>query len=132
MTTSIYHVQLNVSPASMPFYKALLRYLGYTMMREDPEMFGATNGTADLWIMQTDARYARRGFHRKATGLNHLAFRVPSPADVDRFARDFLAVHAIPTLYGGPREYPEYRRGYYAVFFESPDRLKLEIAHVPR
>jgi catechol 2,3-dioxygenase-like lactoylglutathione lyase family enzyme len=132
MTTSLYHVQLNVSPLSMPFYKALLRHLGYTLVREVPEMFGATNGTTDLWIVRTDPRYARRGFHRKATGVNHVAFRVPSRVDVDRFVQEFLAVHAIPALYGGPREYPEYRRGYYAVFFEDPDRLKLEIAHVPR
>ena len=28
-------------------------------------------------------------------------------------------------------EFPEYRPGYYAVFFEDPDRLKLEIVHIP-
>lgn len=131
MKASVYHVQLNVSAASMTFYKALLRYLGYTLVREYPQMFGATNGTTDLWIMQTDPRYATRGFHRKAAGVNHIAFRVPSRADVDRFAQDFLAAHTVPALYGGPREYPEYRPGYYAVFFESPDRLKLEIAYIP-
>ena len=131
MTTSLYHVQLNVSPVSMPFYKALVHHLGYTLVHDDREMFGATNGTTDLWIVQTDPRYAGRGYHRKAIGLNHLAFRVPSRTDVDRFTVDFLAVHGVTILYGGPREYPEYQRGYYAVFFECPDRLKLEIAHVP-
>jgi len=131
MKASVYHVQLNVSAASMTFYKVLLRYLGYTLVREYPQMFGATNGTTDLWIMQTDPRYATRGFHRKAAGVNHIAFRVPSRADVDRFAQDFLAAHTVPALYGGPREYSEYRPGYYAVFFESPDRLKLEIAYIP-
>lgn len=39
--------------------------------------------------------------------------------------------HGISTLYGAPREYPEYRHGYYGVFFEDPDRLKLEVAYVP-
>lgn len=33
--------------------------------------------------------------------------------------------------YDTPREFPEYTRGYCAVFFEDPDRLKLEIAYVP-
>lgn len=28
-------------------------------------------------------------------------------------------------------DYPEYHRGYYAVYFEDPDRIKFEIAHVP-
>jgi catechol 2,3-dioxygenase-like lactoylglutathione lyase family enzyme len=95
-------------------------------------MFGATNGSTDLWIMQADPRYAGRTFHRKAAGINHIAFRVAAPAEVDRFAEQFLAARTIPTLYGGPREYPEYHPGYYAVFFEDPDRLKLEVAYVPR
>ncbi|TMI54977.1 bleomycin resistance protein, partial [Candidatus Bathyarchaeota archaeon] len=29
----------------------------------------------------------------------------------------------------GPKEYPEYRKGYYAVYFEDPDRIKLEFVH---
>jgi catechol 2,3-dioxygenase-like lactoylglutathione lyase family enzyme len=131
MTTSVYHVQLNVSRPSIAFYKGLLRHLGYTLICEQDDMFGATNGTTDLWIMQIDARYAARGFHRKAAGVNHVAFRVESRAAVDRFIREFLDVRAIPTLYGGAREYPEYQPGYYAVFFEDPDRLKLELAHIP-
>jgi catechol 2,3-dioxygenase-like lactoylglutathione lyase family enzyme len=131
MTTSVYHVQLNVSRPSIAFYKGLLRHLGYTLMCEQDDMFGATNGTTDLWIMQIDARYAARGFHRKAAGVNHVAFRVESRAAVDRFIREFLDVRAIPTLYGGAREYPEYQPGYYAVFFEDPDRLKLELAYIP-
>ena len=131
MTISVYHVQLNVSRPSIAFYKELLRHLGYTLMAEQDDMFGATNGTTDLWIMQTDARYAVRGFHRKAVGVNHIAFRVESRAAVDRFVREFLDARALSALYGGPREYPEYRPGYYAVFFEDPDRLKLELAYVP-
>jgi catechol 2,3-dioxygenase-like lactoylglutathione lyase family enzyme len=115
----------------VPFYKALLRRLGYTLLDEHSDTFGATNGTTDLWIAHTDPSHAGHPFHRKATGINHIAFRVDSRADVDGFTNDFLAARNIPVLYGGPREYPEYRPGYYAVFFESPDRLKLEVAHVP-
>jgi catechol 2,3-dioxygenase-like lactoylglutathione lyase family enzyme len=50
---------------------------------------------------------------------------------VDRFRREFLDARGVPTLYGTPRDFPEYSPGYYAVFFEDPDRLKLEVAHVP-
>jgi hypothetical protein len=42
-----------------------------------------------------------------------------------------MAPRRLPPLYETPREFPEYRPGYYAVFFEDPDRLKLEIVHVP-
>jgi hypothetical protein len=37
----------------------------------------------------------------------------------------------LPPLYDSPREYPEYHAGYYAVFLEDPDRLKVEVAYVP-
>jgi catechol 2,3-dioxygenase-like lactoylglutathione lyase family enzyme len=49
--------------------------------------------------------------------------------DVARFAADFMKPRGIAALYASPREYPEYRPGYYAAFFEDPDRLKIEIAH---
>jgi hypothetical protein len=42
-----------------------------------------------------------------------------------------LKPRGIAPLYDSPRDYPEYRAGYYGVFFEDPDRLKIEIAHVP-
>jgi hypothetical protein len=33
----------------------------------------------------------------------------------------------IKVLYDGPKEYPDYSNGYYAVYFEDPDRIKLEL-----
>ena len=50
---------------------------------------------------------------------------------MDRFRDEFLAPRGLGTLYGTPREFPEYAPGYYAVFFEDADRLKLEVVHVP-
>ena len=67
----------------------------------------------------------------KRAGLNHVAFRVERREDVDRFRRELLLPRGIPTLYDTPREFPEYAPGYYAVFFEDPDRIKLEVTHVP-
>ncbi|HEX2439260.1 MAG TPA: VOC family protein [Methylomirabilota bacterium] len=133
MQASVYHVQLNVADAavSLPFYRALLGYLEYRVMIDGADLLGMSNGTTDFWIVQTDGRHTGRRFHRKAPGLNHVAFRVTGRDDVDRFATEFLAARGIVALYGGPREYPEYRPGYYAVFFEDPDRLKLEVLHFP-
>jgi catechol 2,3-dioxygenase-like lactoylglutathione lyase family enzyme len=130
----VYHVQINVrAPAvSLPFYKDLLGYLEYRVVHEEPGVAGFSNDTTDLWLIGADAGHARQGFHRKRVGINHLAFRVGQRADVDRFRAEFLVPRRLGSLYGTPREFPEYRPGYYAVFFEDPDRLKLEVAHVPR
>jgi catechol 2,3-dioxygenase-like lactoylglutathione lyase family enzyme len=133
MQASVYHVQLNVADAtvSLPFYRDLLGYFEYRVLMATAGLLGMSNGTTDFWIVQTPADRAESGFHRKNPGLNHVAFRVSRRADVDRFHDDFLTKVAAPILYGGPRDYPQYRPGYYAVFFEDPDRLKLEVAHIP-
>lgn len=132
MRAALYHVQVNVSKAerSFPFYRALLAYLELRCVHEDPESLGFSDGAIDVWLIQTDQHHAGFGFHRKRTGVNHLAFRVDSRGAVDRFAREFLGPRGLATLYATPREFPEYTPGYYAVFFEDPDRLKLEVAHV--
>jgi catechol 2,3-dioxygenase-like lactoylglutathione lyase family enzyme len=129
----VYHVQLNVVDArvSGPFYEALLGYFEYRVMVGGGDLLGMSNGTTDFWIVQTGADRVGAGFHRKDPGVNHVAFRVERREDVDRFHDEFLKARGLPALYGGPRDYPEYRTGYYAVFFEDPDRLKLEVVHVP-
>ena len=133
MNVSLYHLQLNVSSAkkSLPFYKALFDYLGYKIIDESPGHIGVSNGTTDFWIIETEPGFTKNGFHRKNTGINHLAFKVDSKDDVDRFCKDFLKKKKIPTLYGTPKVFPEYKKGYYAVFFEDPDRIKLEVVFIP-
>ena len=130
MKSVLYHIQLNVGDVarSIPFYRALFEYLEYRIIVAEPDTLGVSDGTTDIWIM--GAIRAHR-FHRQATGVNHLAFRVSTGGDVNTFHAQFLLGRNVPVLYGGPREYPEYAPGYYAVFFEDPDRIKLEVVHVP-
>ena len=132
MKTFLYHVQLNVGDPdrAIPFYRALFDYFEYRVLMEAPDFLGVSNGTTDFWVTATP-RERRGAFHRKNVGLNHLAFGVRERADVDRFVTEFMHPRGITALYGSPREYPEYRPGYYAVFFEDPDRLKLEVVYVP-
>lgn len=133
MRASVYHLQLNVADAavSAPFYRELLGYFEYRATMEAPGLLGMSNGTTDFWIVQTGGGRAGRRFHRQDPGLNNVALRVGRRDDVDVFTREFLGGRGIVPLYGGPREYPEYRPGYYAVFFEDPDRVKLEVVHIP-
>jgi catechol 2,3-dioxygenase-like lactoylglutathione lyase family enzyme len=125
MKAHLYHIQLNVSDVS--FYRDLLVFLEYRIIDEGPDHFGATDGSTDFWIIRTGSPYGALPYHRKAPGLNHLAFAVAAPQDVDRFCREFLAERKIQPLYGSPRLFPEYHPNYYAVYFEDPDRIKLEV-----
>ena len=133
MKATLYHVQVNVGDAavSLPFYRALLGHLEYRVVHDAGGVAGFSDGRSDLWLIGTEPPHRAAGFHRKRVGLNHLAFRVGRREEVDRFAEEFLRPHGIPALYESPREFPEYAPGYYAVFFEDPDRVKLEVAHVP-
>ena len=133
MTSRLYHVQINVGSAerALPFYRDLFRYLEWRVIHDEGGVAAFSDGAVNIWLIPTGARFLDRGFHRKGTGLNHLAFRVERREEVDRFRDEFMAPRGIASLYGTPREFPEYAPGYYAVFFEDADRVKLEVVHVP-
>ena len=61
----------------------------------------------------------------------HFGLRLETKAEVDRFHEQFLLPNKVFVLYGGPKEYPQYTEGYYAVFFEDPDGFKLEAVYLP-
>ena len=133
MKSFLYHIDIRVSNfrRSFPFYRALFRRLGWNEIDSGKDYCGYSDGRSGIWVIEAESKYRRPPFHRKRTGLNHIAFRVPGRAAVDEFHRKFLRPKRIKILYGGPKEYPEYYTGYYAVFFEDPDRIKLEVAHIP-
>lgn len=124
------HVELNVSQLarSVAFYDRLFGHLGCAKRHEFKNGAGWSNGETTFFVFQTEPRHAGRPYHRGGTGLNHVAFRAPSRDAVDRFYEEFLGKAC---LYGGPKDYSEYRDGYYAVYFEDPDRVKIEYAYIP-
>lgn len=125
------HLTLNVSDfkKSAAFYKDLFNYLSAKFVKDDTNHMGVRLGEGEIWIKETEPKYKNRGFHRKSTGLNHLAFRVGTKEEVDLFYREFLKPRDVPSLYGSPAHYP-YTEKYYAVYFEDPDRIKLEIVYL--
>ena len=129
LTATLNHVQLHISDRtrSFPFYRDLLGYLGFDVVREDERSLGMRSGGADIWLRETSEDRKGKEYNRKNTGLNHIAFCVDSKEDVDRFHEEFLIPRSIRPLYGPPRSYPEYTPTYYAVCFEDPDRIKVEV-----
>ena len=64
-------------------------------------------------------------YHRCRVGLNHLAFHAVSREQVDNLTMK-LKEKGVKILY--PERHPfAGGSGHYAVFFEDPDRMKVEI-----
>ena len=121
------HVDLSVNDIkrSTDFYQRVLGHLGFSRVQPE-EYIGWSNGIVNIAIREANAK---SDFDRYKAGLHHLALRVKSRGDVDRF-HDFLRRESV-TILDPPAEYPEYGPDYYAVFFADPDGLKLEVVHFP-
>ncbi len=133
MKATIGHIGINLSntKTSFPFWKSLLEYLDFKVIPDGSNHFDATDGQNYLCVSVTKSRYQLPSFHRKRTGLNHIALKVASVRQVDEFVEEFLEPNSIKPLYGGAKAYPEYVEGYYAVYFEDPDRIKIEVVCDP-
>lgn len=129
----IHHLQIQVSnlQGSVTFYGELLGRLGFGKVFETQGMVEWQNEGTRIIVAQCSKRFLGESYHRKRVGLNHIAFRAPSRAAVDELYHNYLVPNRIPVLYGGPKEWEGYDPGYYAVYFEDPDRIKLELVHVP-
>ena len=128
---SVEHIEVNVSDfvRSKAFYEPLLKWMGYTCIVEGRTWAGWGNGETKIFLTDLE-KYKEAGFHRQRVGLNHIAFQAESREDVDEFHKQLLIPTKAKVLYGGPRLYPEYAPSYYAVYFEDPDRIKLEFVYV--
>jgi len=104
MRATFTHLSLNVT--DLGFYKDLLAHLGFRVVAEYKYGFGVTDGTVGVWVFKAQPQYQKGPFHRKAIGVNHIAFRTKSRGDVDALYRDYLLPRKIPVLYGGSRGSP--------------------------
>jgi glyoxylase I family protein len=148
ITGPLTHIDISIGypERSIPFYAAFFESLGYrrwSIAMPEWQEPGATRATWGIRYpngarFDVEVRPARtesrdRKYDRYEPGPHHLAFHADSRATVDRIHRAMLAAGAkvldVPTDYSGQ---PGYDEGYYAVFFEDPDGVKLEVAHIPK
>lgn len=131
MNGLIHHIDLNASDlaVSKRVYALLLNALGYTCVRDDDECewdIRAPQGFASIGLKQARVAAAHE---RYAPGIHHLAWSVDSREEVDRIHA--LLRDADVRILDAPALYPEYSADYYAVFFEDPDGIKLEVLNAP-
>lgn len=124
----IHHVELYVSDlkATIDFWGWLLPMLGYSVYQQWEGGISYIHGHTYLVFVQVEARFQQPAYHRCRVGLNHLAFYAPDKETIDRIT-EALVARGVPLLYSDRHPYaggPDY----YAVFFEDPDRIKVEVA----
>lgn len=131
MQTTLSHIQLNVQPANMAFYKDLMSFLGWQPIVESAEMLGVgTVQGSSLWFI-TGANDAANDYDGR--GMNHIGIGAQSQADVDAAAA-YLDERGVQALFETPRHRPEFTgsedQTYYQVMFESPDRILFEVVYI--
>ncbi|TVZ76731.1 VOC family protein [Streptomyces sp. BK340] len=127
---TLHHLSMTTArmAESRRFYDAVLCPLGYTpaMATDRLSMWHGPAPEILLWPVEGED-CARHTFGRP--GWHHAAFLADDRDTVQ-------TVHSNVTEGGWtvvhePREYPEYAEGYFAVFVEDPDGLRIEVAHIP-
>jgi glyoxylase I family protein len=133
---AIHHLDLTVRDpgASRPFYEAVLGFMGYRFVDDHERGFDMNLETADgfcsIGIMRAEGPNAARPHDRYSPGLHHVAWTADSREDVEGLHTLLQQIGA--AILDAPADYPQYGKGYYAVFFSDPDGLKLEYVFKPR
>ena len=123
----VHHIEIYVSDLtrSTEFWGWLLEALSYEFYQEWDLGRSWKLGDTYLVFVQTEERFQDPPYHRCRTGLNHLAFHALSRTHVDEVTQE-LKARGIPILYSDRHPYAG-GEDYYAVFFEDPDRMKVEL-----
>ena len=123
----LHHVEINVSNLgrSKEFWGWLLEELGYEVYQKWEMGQSWKLGETYLVFVQSEERFLDVPYHRSRVGLNHLAFHAGSRAKVDELTYS-LRERNVPILYQDKHPFAG-GKDYYAVFFEDPDRIKVEL-----
>lgn len=122
----LHHVEINVSnlQKTVEFWGWLLEQLHYAPFQKWDG--GRSWRLADTYIVFVQvANKQTYAYHRTHVGLNHLAFHATSRAHVDTLTEQ-LRVRGVRILYEDRHPYAG-GQDHYAVFFEDPDRIKVEL-----
>lgn len=130
MESQLGHLQVNINPQNIDFYKQLFTFLGWSVIYENEELIGlAGKNGSDLWF-EKGIKNLNNDYD--GIGTNHIAISVFKQSDVD-IAVDYLKQHDVIALFGTPCHRPEMvsdpNDTMYQVMFESPDKILLEVVY---
>jgi catechol 2,3-dioxygenase-like lactoylglutathione lyase family enzyme len=123
----LHHLEINVSNLSktIEFWEWFLTELGYQPYQKWDSGISWKHGETYIVFVQTDERFLDIPYHRSRVGLNHLAFHAVTRKQVNQITTR-LKEKGVNILY---QEKHPFAGGdtHYAVFFEDPDRIKVEL-----
>lgn len=119
----LHHIELCTSDldASVDFWKWLLGELGYEPKNEWDGGRSWIKGSTYLVLKRATNSGS---FDRQSAGLNHLAFHARSHKQVDELTDSIRERDDSTVLYD---EKHPYAGGYYALYCEDPEGIKVEI-----
>ena len=127
--SSIGHIQFNVQPENIAYYRDLLGFLGWQVLYDGEGMLGVgSQSGASLWFAG-QCNEVKNDYD--GAGFNHLGLSVPTQGDVDE-AVEHLRNVGVTLLFETPRHRPEFSgedTTYYQVMFETPDRILIEVVY---
>ncbi|MDM5292884.1 VOC family protein [Peribacillus simplex] len=123
----LHHIELNVSNLhrTVDFWGWFLEEINYEPYQEWES--GKSWRLDDMYIVfvQAETRFLDIPYHRGRVGLNHLAIHATSRQQVDEITRK-LRDRGVTILYADKHPFAGGKE-HYAVFFEDPDRMKVEL-----
>ena len=121
------HLGINVPDLEVAqrYYDALLPSLGYEpfFATADEFAFSPANGKRGTFLFFYPAR-ERSDYSRHRSGLQHLAFMVPTRADVE--AALATAVRLGSEVVHEAQDWPQYPPPYFAAFWTDPFGIMIE------
>ncbi|WP_102263016.1 VOC family protein [Mesobacillus jeotgali] len=123
----LHHVEINVTDLNKAnvFWGWFLSELKYEVYQKWDTGISWKFKKTYIVFVQTEERFLQAGYHRSQVGLNHLAFYADSRQHVDQMTEK-LRERQIPILYQDRHPFAG-GADHYAVFFEGPDRMKVEL-----
>ncbi len=120
----LHHIEIYVKDINRTrkFYDLLFPILGYEIYQEFKDGFSYKCDKEYIVFVQVRDKYKGNDYNRCNVGLNHIAFKAKSIQTIQKI-KSLLEVNNIKMLYDNRylnEESP-------TIFFEDPDRIKIEV-----
>ncbi|MGV3463973.1 MAG: VOC family protein [Heyndrickxia sp.] len=123
----LHHIEIYVSnlEQTTQFWNWFLTKLDYQVYQKWDKGISWKDKSAYIVFVQAEEKFLDTPYHRCRVGLNHLAFCAKSRQQVDDITME-LKEKGIKILYSDRHPFAG-GESHYALYFEDPDRIKVEL-----